>query len=136
MRIAEPYRDLMQWQIVIELAGGIAEAIHRGERRSHAILAFAASHCSMDTDLTKAAAVLADLRRLTCHRYDAQPFAGTRAAEYLGFRHIDIDQLPSGDAAVLRYLRIAPSMAARFRVCWRCFRTTRLALLPEFTASR
>jgi mono/diheme cytochrome c family protein len=24
----------MQWQIVIELAGGVAEAIHRGERRS------------------------------------------------------------------------------------------------------
>ena len=33
----------------------------------------------------------------------AQPIAGTRAADYLTFRHIDVDQLPSGDAAVLRF---------------------------------
>src|SRR5258708_13794030 len=71
-RISEPYRDLMEWQIVIELAGGIAEAVHRGERRPHAILAHAASHCSTATDLTRAAAVLADLSRLTAHRHDAQ----------------------------------------------------------------
>lgn len=33
----------------------------------------------------------------------AQPIAGTRAADYLTFRHIDVDQLPSGDMAVLRF---------------------------------
>jgi DNA polymerase len=33
----------------------------------------------------------------------AQPIAGTRAADYLTFRHIDVDQLPSGDTAALRF---------------------------------
>ena len=33
----------------------------------------------------------------------AQPIAGTRAVDYLTFRHIDVDQLPSGDAAALRF---------------------------------
>jgi hypothetical protein len=55
--------------------GGIAEAIHRGERRKCAILAFGKSHRSIDADLTRAAAVLTDLRRLTGHRYDEQRFA-------------------------------------------------------------
>jgi hypothetical protein len=39
--IAPPFRDLMQRQITIHLAGGIAEAIHRGERRKHEVLRFA-----------------------------------------------------------------------------------------------
>lgn len=73
--IAEPFRDLMESQVVIELAGGIAEACHRGERRRRAILAFAESHCAIDADLERAAAVLGDLFRLTGVRYDAQPFA-------------------------------------------------------------
>jgi hypothetical protein len=50
-------------------------AIHRGERRKCAILAFAKSHRSIDADLTRAAAVLTDLRRLTGHRYDEQRLA-------------------------------------------------------------
>ena len=33
----------------------------------------------------------------------AQLIAGTRAADYLTFRHIDVDQLPSGDATALRF---------------------------------
>jgi CHC2 zinc finger/DNA polymerase family A/Toprim domain len=33
----------------------------------------------------------------------AQPIAGTRAADYLTFRHIDVDQLPNGDAPALRF---------------------------------
>jgi hypothetical protein len=73
--IAEPYRDLMEAQIVIHLAGGIAEAVHRGERRRQEVLAFAASNCSIDGDLKQARAVLADLRRLTGCRYDEQRFA-------------------------------------------------------------
>jgi hypothetical protein len=78
--IAEPYRDLMEWQVVVELAGGIAEAIHRGERRKQAVLAFAESNCNTDVDLKRAAAVLADLRRLTGRRYDEQRFAGRALA--------------------------------------------------------
>ena len=30
------WRDAMEWQIVLDMAGGIAEAIHRGERRAEA----------------------------------------------------------------------------------------------------
>jgi hypothetical protein len=87
--IAEPYRDLMEWQVVVELAGGIAEAIHRGERRKQAVLAFAESNCNTDVDLKRAAAVLADLRRLTGRRYDEQRFAERApalAADALGGR--------------------------------------------------
>ena len=36
---------------------------------------FAKSYCSIDADLTRAAAVLGDLFRLTDVRYDAQRFA-------------------------------------------------------------
>jgi len=32
--IAPRYRDLMERQIIIHLAGGVAEALHRGERRA------------------------------------------------------------------------------------------------------
>jgi hypothetical protein len=53
-----------------------------GERRSNEVLAFAASHCRMATDLTKAAAVLGDLSRLTGRRYDEQRFA-ERALELM-----------------------------------------------------
>jgi hypothetical protein len=44
--IAPRYRDLMERQVCIHLAGGIAEAIHRGVR--HEVLRFAASNCEMD----------------------------------------------------------------------------------------
>jgi hypothetical protein len=78
--IAEPYRDLMERQIVIELAGGVAEAIHRGERRESEVLAFAEAHCCIDADLEQARAVLGDLFRLTGRRHDAQAFVGSTLA--------------------------------------------------------
>jgi hypothetical protein len=58
-------------QIVVHLAGGIAEAISRGERRKHAVLRFAKLSCNADADLKLAAAVLADLRKLTGRRLRA-----------------------------------------------------------------
>lgn len=73
-RLAEPYRDLMEWQIVIELAGGIAEAIRRGERRRREVMWFAAINCNIAVDLEQATAVLADLRELTGRRYGTQRF--------------------------------------------------------------
>ena len=69
-RIAPRYRLLMEAQVSIHLAGGIAEAIHRGERRRREVLAFAKLYCHADADLTLAAGVVADLRRL--RRYDEQ----------------------------------------------------------------
>jgi len=38
IRITEPFRDLMERQIIIHFADGVAEAIHRGERRKRAAL--------------------------------------------------------------------------------------------------
>ena len=73
-RIGPRYRDLMERQIVIHLAGGVAESIQRGERRPHAVLSFATRHCSVEIDLKHAAAVLSDLRRITGRRFDAQHF--------------------------------------------------------------
>ena len=59
--------------VVVELSGGIAEAIHRGERR--APLWFAVHNCGMRGDLSKARLVLDDLRRLTGVRHEMQDFA-------------------------------------------------------------
>ena len=73
--VAEHYRDPMERQVVIELAGGVAEAIYRSERRKEEVLRFAIRHCCIGTDLKRARAVLGDLRRLTGVRFDAQPFA-------------------------------------------------------------
>jgi hypothetical protein len=64
----------MEAQVVIELAGGIAEAIHRGEQHRSEVLAFAKAHCAIDVDLERAAAVLGDLRRLTGYRFEPQDF--------------------------------------------------------------
>ena len=72
--IAPRYRDLMERQVVIELAGGIAEAIFRGERRGREVLAFAMRHCDMDGDLQRAADVLAELRRLTGYLFEPRDF--------------------------------------------------------------
>jgi hypothetical protein len=58
-RLTEPYRPLMEWQVVIELAGGLAEAIHRGERNEP--LWFATRHCGTGTDRRRATSVLTDL---------------------------------------------------------------------------
>jgi hypothetical protein len=55
-RIAEHYRDLMERQVVIELAGGVAEAIYRSERRKEEVLRFAIRHCCIGTDLKRARA--------------------------------------------------------------------------------
>jgi hypothetical protein len=74
-RINWKYRDAMEWQIVIDLAGGIAEAISRGERRKKEVFLFAACNCACDDDLKNAAAVLADLRKLTGRRYGGRRFA-------------------------------------------------------------
>ena len=63
-RVSERFRDLMERQIAIHLAGGLAEAIHRGERRKEEVLRFATLHCGTDIDLQRAAPVLADLRRV------------------------------------------------------------------------
>ena len=73
-RLTVTNRAAMEAQVIIELSGGIAEALHRGEWRKRAILGYSQRHCQCDTDLTKARAVLGDLRRLD-HRYDMQDFA-------------------------------------------------------------
>ena len=74
--IAPRFGPLMEAQVVVELAGGVAEAVFRGERRRQEVLAFAESNCCIDADLERAAAVLSELRRLTGVRPDAQPFVG------------------------------------------------------------
>jgi hypothetical protein len=62
----------MEAQITIHLAGGVAEAIHRGERRRSEVLRFAKANCHTDTDLRMAGAVQADLDRLIGHCLDEQ----------------------------------------------------------------
>ena len=74
--IAPRYRPLMEAQVVIHLAGGISEAIYRGERCRGEVLRFAEANCCVEADMTKAAAVLGDLFRLTGYRFRAQDFAG------------------------------------------------------------
>jgi hypothetical protein len=55
---------LMEAQVIIHLAGGIAEAVHRGVR--HEVLRFAEAYCEMDADMEQEArAVLGDLFRVT-----------------------------------------------------------------------
>jgi hypothetical protein len=63
--IAPRFRPLMGAQVVVHLAGGISEAIFRGERCQGEVLRLAEGHCCVDDDLTKATDVLAELRRLT-----------------------------------------------------------------------
>lgn len=72
-RLTPRYRPLMEAQIGIHLSGGIAEALARGARSE--VLAFAIRHCNMGTDLTRARAVLGDLRTLTGVRFELQTFA-------------------------------------------------------------
>jgi hypothetical protein len=75
-------RDAMQWQIVIDMAGGAAEAIHRGERNKREIMWFALFNCGTEGDLETASAVLADLNALTSKRYGLNRFV-IRAVELL-----------------------------------------------------
>jgi hypothetical protein len=65
----------MEAQIVIELAGGVAEAIYRGERRPREILRFAKANCCVGIDLEHAKPLLGDLFHLTGVHYGEQPFA-------------------------------------------------------------
>ena len=68
------YRPLMEAQVIIHLAGGIAEAIHRGVR--HELLRFAEAYCEVDADMEQARAVLGDLFRVTAYRFEARDFDG------------------------------------------------------------
>lgn len=101
------WRDAMQWQIIANLAGGVAEAIHRGERRKQDVMWFALLNCGTEGDLEDADAVLADLRQLTGRRYGLQrfvlqarallieqwPAVAALAAELIRDRHIDGDEI-------------------------------------------
>jgi hypothetical protein len=64
----------MEWEIVINMAGGVAEAIYRGERRQREVMWFALMNCGTEGDLDDAEVVLADLNRLTRRRYGLQRF--------------------------------------------------------------
>ena len=68
-----PFRDLMERQVTIHLAGGIAEAIHHGVRRGREALRFAEAH--MEMDLTKAEPVLRDVFRVTGYDVGPQHYA-------------------------------------------------------------
>jgi hypothetical protein len=75
-RIYETGRDpleprLMEAQITIDLAGGIAEAIHRGEQRPRKVLRKAEG---MAGDIERITEVIAELRRLTGRRSKVQDF--------------------------------------------------------------
>jgi hypothetical protein len=82
-RIAKPFRDLMERQIIIHYAGGVSESIYRGESRRHAVLAFAKENCAADVDLQRAAAVIADLNKLTGRHFGEQHFAERTLATML-----------------------------------------------------
>ena len=69
------WRDAMEWQIIMNMAGGIAEAIHRGERRQRHVFQFAMLNCGVHLDLADADNVLADLRTLTGHRFRLERYA-------------------------------------------------------------
>jgi hypothetical protein len=73
-RIDWIYREAMEWQIMIDLAGGIAEAISRGERRKKKVFWFAVFNCGCRDDLKTAAAVVADLRKLTGRQHGERRF--------------------------------------------------------------
>ena len=68
------WRDAMEWQIVIDMAGGVAEAIHRGERRQKEVFWFAMLNCGAGGDLEAAERTLEDLRALTGRR-DGRQYA-------------------------------------------------------------
>jgi hypothetical protein len=84
-RIAPEWREAMEWHIVIMLAGGIAEAIARGERRKRQVLPFAIAHCGCRTDRVQVAKTLDDLHVLTGRRYSEQRFADRTRALLLAY---------------------------------------------------
>ena len=89
-RIAEILPPLMEAQIVIEMAGGIAEAIHRGERNQP--FWFATRHCGTSTDRQRATAVLTDYYHLTGQRVEKRVFA-ERASRLLLANWFAVDAL-------------------------------------------
>ena len=111
----------MEWQIVIDMAGGIAEAIHRGERRQRQVFWFAMLNCGADGDLEDAEAVCADLRALTGRRFGLErlvqralklllanwPAVETIAAALIRDHHID-------GAAIERIVRSGALVAPTF----------------------
>ena len=80
LRINREFREAMEWQIICDLAGPVAEAIHRGRRRG--LLHFAFHNCGSDGDFERSNAVLIDLRELTGRQFTEWPF-GTRARKLL-----------------------------------------------------
>jgi hypothetical protein len=62
---SQAYRDLMERQVIIELAGGVAESIYRD---------VPLHECNCDTDRKKVAAVLGDLYFLTGVQHTEPPF--------------------------------------------------------------
>ena len=58
----------------ISMSGGIAEAIHRGERRRRVVFQFARLNCGAHHDLADAEKVLADLRALPGRRYGLERY--------------------------------------------------------------
>jgi hypothetical protein len=96
------------------VAGGVAEAIYRGERQD--VLRFAKSHCNVDVDLENVKEVLGDLRRLTGIHYDARDFVGAtvkllqthwRAVEALATELIE-DHYVCGERVEKLVARVAP----------------------------
>lgn len=74
-RITHAWRDAMEWQIIINMAGPIAEAIYRGEKRKSDVLWFAVFYCGARQDVDEAGKVINDLRKLTGRNHGEQRFA-------------------------------------------------------------
>ena len=81
------YRPLMEAQVCIHLAGGISEAIYRGERRGHGTLRFAERYCSMNGDLERCTDVCHELRRLIGYAFEPRDFADRTLAMLLEHWH-------------------------------------------------
>lgn len=92
-----PWQHAMEWQIMMNMAGGVAEAIHRGERRQRHVMWFALFDCGTESDLENAEKVLADLRELTGSRYDLQRFV-VQTLKLL------LEHWPAVDALALRLI--------------------------------
>jgi hypothetical protein len=124
------YRDAMEWQIVIDQAGGIAEAIHRGERRIKKVMHFATVNCSCGDDLANISAVLADLRTLTGRRHrGVQGFAertlklllaNWRAVEALAASLVRAGRIEGGKVERIVGPLLASSAAAMGMICEDC----------------
>jgi len=74
-RIHARWRSAMEWQIVFGMAGGIAEAVFRGELRQGKVYGFASANCGMKTDMAELSDVMDDLYLLTRRRHGPQRFA-------------------------------------------------------------